>query len=351
MEYVHGGDIYSEEGLMDFSVNINPFGPGERVIEAVRSAAAEIGAYPDSRCRKLRSALAMELQVPQECLIFGNGAADILFSLVLAKKPKRALVTAPAFAEYEQALRSVGCKIMYHELKEKENFCLTEEILPCLDKSLDMVFLCSPDNPSGAVISKPFLKRILQKCEKENILMVLDECFWEFAFADAGETMQEEALASRSCFLLRAFTKMHAMPGLRLGYGICADEDLLENMQEVRQPWSVSNVAQAAGIAAIGDKERAAETRLYVQEERERIRGILTKLGIHCYPSSANYILMKSEKDLYKFLKKRGYLIRNCNNYRGLGEGYYRIAVRKREDNEKLLAAVTEICKEELADG
>lgn len=351
MEYIHGGDIYTYQGLMDFSININPFGPQERVVYAVKQAAEHIGVYPDSQCRKLKRALSEKLQVPPEFLIFGNGAADIIFSLVLAKKPEKALLMAPSFAEYEQALQSVDCEIVYHALKEENDFCLTEDILSSLVEGLDMVFLCSPDNPSGAVISKELLRKILRSCEEHHILMVLDECFWEFAYDGLDKTMQQEALCSENCFLLRAFTKMHAMPGVRLGYGVCTNKALLEKMCRIRQPWGVSSLAQAAGLAAMEDDEWPRVTREFVCTEREWMRGKLAELGIHCYPSSANYILMKSDKNLYEMLKKRGYLIRDCANYRGLGRGYYRIAVKTRAENRKLLAAVSDIYEEGDIDG
>ena len=343
MKYVHGGDIYTYEGLMDFSVNINPLGPDKKVVEAAKEALDHMEHYPDSRCTKVRECLSDAISLPQEMLIFGNGAADLIFSLVLAKKPKRAMIVVPAFAEYEQALKTVECEICYYRLQEKDNFYLTEKVLDELSEDLDMVFLCSPGNPCGAVIQKELLKKILTKCEEENIQMMLDECFWEFAYDDIEKTMQSEISGSKNLFLLRAFTKMHAIPGLRLGFGISSDGELLDRMERVRQPWSVSTPAQEAGIAALSEPGRVKKTREYLAGERRWMEGELTRLGIRYYPSEANYLLLYSEKDLFGMLMEKGFLIRDCGNYRGLSKGYYRIAIRTRRENQMLVKALEEI--------
>ena len=146
MEYVHGGDIYTHKGMTDFSVNLNPFGPGRAVVEATRKSIDQIGNYPDASCRKLKSALAKRLEVPAEHIICGNGAADLIFTAVLADCPRKALIPVPAFAEYEQALRATGCEICYYKKREATGFQLEEDFLDLLNEDIDMVFLCSPDN-------------------------------------------------------------------------------------------------------------------------------------------------------------------------------------------------------------
>lgn len=343
MDYQHGGDIYTYEGMLDFSSNINPFGPPPSVVEAVRLAAEQIGVYPDPQCRELRVHLAEQSQIPAECFVFGNGVADLIFAAALAQKPKKAVLTAPSFSEYAQALRSVGCCISYYDLKEEENFRLSESFLNCLTEEVDMVFLCSPDNPTGNVIRKELLLQIAGRCKEKGIRMILDESFCDFQ-ENQGEVLSGKEVREFShLFLLRSFTKMYAMPGLRLGYGISQDREFLEKMEQFRQPWSVSNAAQAAGLAALSEKELPARTRAYVSEERKRMEEKLRQLGISCFPSEANYILLKSERDLFELLKERRILIRDCENYVGLGKGYYRIAVKRREENERLLKALSEI--------
>ena len=343
MKYEHGGDIYTNKGMTDYSVNINPFGPGRGVIEAVREAAGLIEQYPDSRCLKLRGVLAKKLCVPDEFLIFGNGAADLIFSIVYAQKPKKAILTAPAFSEYEQALRAVNCDITYYFLKEEKEFSLDEGYLELLTKDTDMIFLCCPDNPSGQVVEKRLLKKILQKCQNYQIRMVLDECFYEFLEYPEATVMIEEALWEKQLVLLRAFTKMYGMPGLRLGYAISCDDMLREKIATIRQPWSVSVLAQQAGVAALKEAEHVLRTRKFITRERKWMEQELMRIGVCFYKSKANYILLRSSYDLYNRLKNKGFLIRDCSNYKGLTKGYYRIAIRQREDNVRLMQAIEDI--------
>lgn len=351
MEYEHGGDIYTNKGMLDFSVNVNPFGPNPAVVKAAQESMEQIGQYPDSECRELRGALAKYLALPGDCMIFGNGAAELIFLLVQAERPKKALLTMPSFAEYRRALETVGCKIVGYPLSGgarppepgRNDFQLTEEYLSALTDDLDLIFLCSPDNPSGAVISMKLLLQILEICEQKKIRMVLDECFLDF-LPDAKErTLKDKILCAKELFLLRAFTKIQAIPGLRLGYGLCGDQALLQKMEKNRQPWSVSLAAQAAGVAALQELQWVKDTRKWIVEERKWLEKQLQEIGIFYFPGKANYLLLKSEKDLYSLCKAHKILIRDCKNYVGLGPGYFRIAVRKREENERLVQVLRKI--------
>lgn len=347
MQYIHGGDIYNYKEynqILDFSTNINPFGPSERVVIAAENAVNEIARYPDNQCRALVQALSDQLNLPKSSILCGNGAADLIFSLVLAERPKKALITAPTFSEYEQALHTVGCQIQYAYLYTNKQFKLDEEFLTYLTADLDIIFLCSPNNPTGKKVSKELLQKILKKCEENQIRFVLDECFYEFLENPKKTTMQAEIVDHPQLVVLRAFTKMHAMPGLRLGYLLCSDLSLLDHIQMVRQPWSVSNIAQAAGIAALQDGERVAYVRKYITGERRRMEQELEQMGISYTPSDANYILLyleEKEKDsLYEELLQHHILIRDCQNYIGLKKGYYRIAIKKKEENNRLLSVL-----------
>lgn len=343
MKYVHGGDIYTYEGMTDHSANINPLGPCPAVMNAARDSLRQISRYPDSQCRSLRQALAGQLKLPEDYFVFGNGAADILFSLVLAEKPRKALILAPTFAEYEQALRTVDCEVRYYLRKEEDEFILNEEYLESLTGETDMIFLCSPENPTGGIIDRNLLRDILNRCQEKQIRMVLDECFYEFLEEPEKATMQEDISSCEELFILRAFTKMHAMPGLRLGYGITKDLALLEQIAAVRQPWSVSVTAQAAGLAAVSENEWVNRTREFITSERTGMEKALTEIGIRYFPSAVNYILLKSSYDLFEEFKKRNILVRDCSNYRGLSKGYYRIAIRTGEENKKLIKALRDI--------
>lgn len=339
----HGGDIYTNQGLVDFSANINPLGPGQKVMEALTKSLCDVTAYPDPVCRELRKAAAKKESVSPSHIICGNGAADLIYTMVLAEKPKKALLCTPSFSEYEKALRTVDCQICFHERKEEEAFRLTSRYLEDLTEDLDIVFLCSPDNPTGCCVEETLLEEIIRRCETWKIRLVLDECFLDFT--EDAPWIHHEVLTreNQMLFLLRAFTKMYAIPGIRSGYGVCSDTELLERMQCARQPWAVSTPAQAAGVAALSDDLLPAVTRQLIKEERQQMMERFDKWGIKYYPACANYILFYSEIPFYEEMKKEGFLIRDCKNYRGLKEGFYRIAVKGREENERLFEAFARI--------
>ena len=345
MEYVHGGDIYTYENVTDYSVNLNPFGPQEEVLLAMAESLRHAGAYPDSRCTRLRTALSAYLEVPKEHLIFGNGAAELIFLLVQTIRPRKAVLTVPSFAEYHRALEAVGCECVYEPLCEEENFILQESYLERLNEEVDLIFLCSPDNPSGAVIPKELLLRILKKCEEHHILMILDECFVEFLKEPQKQTLYGVCERSANLVVLQAFTKIASLAGIRLGYGITSNVQLLENMEQNRQPWSVSCVAQAAGCAALKGTAQWQSMRIWLEAERAWMEERLKDIGVTYFPSEVNYLLLKSPYPLFSLLLEEKFLIRDCSNYQGLEEGYYRIAIRQRADNERLLAALTRIYK------
>ena len=278
MQYAHGGDIYTYKNLLDFSINVNPLGPADAVVEAAARSLQRIGEYPDSRSRELRNALAEKKGLAAERFVIGNGAADLLFSLVLAEKPQKAMIVIPAFSEYEQALKTVGCEILYHEVKKENNFRLGTDLTEKITSELDFLFLCSPSNPAGQAVEKEFLIKIAEKCEKERVRLVLDECFVQFLTSGEEASMQLETGRFRYLFVLQAFTKIYAVPGIRLGYGISSDKALLERMETVRQPWSVSTPAQAAGLSALKEDHREEQTRQLVKSERERMEKELDRL-------------------------------------------------------------------------
>ncbi|QHI73649.1 pyridoxal phosphate-dependent aminotransferase [Aminipila terrae] len=346
---IHGGDIYSAkekgiEDILDFSANINPNGLPERVKQAIIDGLDSCVNYPDPLCRQLITAISEFEGIKGDCIICGNGAADIIFRFALALKPEKALVLAPTFAEYEIALNTVGCEAIHYELKEEEDFSLSEEYLNALDSSYDVVFLCNPNNPTGQLVTKELLEKILQICVEKNIMMVLDECFIEFIEEYEKYTMKSYIESCKNLFILKAFTKSYAMPGLRLGYGLSCNGDLLKKITDMGQPWSVSIPAQIAGVQALKEKEYLEESLKQIREERKYLVSELNKLGIKNYNPAANYIFLNivdnkrySISDFKEKLLEKGIIIRDCSNYAGLTAGYYRIAVKSHSANERLI--------------
>ena len=334
---VHGGDIYSKAYRLDFSTNINPFGMPESLKQAaIKGIHASIH-YPDVQCRELINAIAKKEEIPSDWIICGNGAAELLFSLVSAKKPQKALLVSPGFAEYEQALKTVNCDIRYYELSKERGFLLGEEYLESLQQDLDIVFLCNPNNPTGLLIPTELLKKIVDICKEKQIFLVLDECFLEFVSDELMNPQKKLLKGMPNVFILKAFTKMYGMPGLRLGYGLCSDIPLLEQMHQMTQPWNVSVPAQFAGVAACKETDFVVKTRIYIAQEREYLSNELKRLKFIVYDSQANYIFFEAPKNLWDLCEKENILIRDCSNYRGLTKGYYRIAIKTRQENEELI--------------
>ena len=348
MEYTPGGDLVTARSrwggpVLDFSTNLNPLGIPAQVSAA--AAAADGSAYPDPLCRGLRQAIAAHDGAEAGQVICGNGAADLIFRLAFALQPGRALLPAPTFSEYEGALACVGCQVERYALDRAQAFDLDRGFLNAVTAGVELVFLCTPNNPTGRLISTDLLVEIARKCETVGAVLAVDECF--LPLADGGGAGLAPYLAEfPNLFLLRAFTKSYAMAGLRLGYGLSADTGLLERLGKFAQPWSVSSPAQAAGVAAFTQCPHWPEqARNLVTRERPVLAAGLRELGCTVVPSQANYLLFqtKNDPDLKEKLLQRGILIRSCANYHNLGPDWYRVCVRGGEDNRRLLAALREV--------
>lgn len=341
--HLHGGDIYRNKINIDFSVNANPLGPQKEVTDAICSTAGDISHYPDIYCEKLIHAISQFEQVPEESVICSNGAAELFFSVVLAVKPKKALLFSPTFSEYERALNTIDTDIFYYELKRENEFQIQEDIVDYITPDLDMMFVCNPNNPTGQAVSKEMLGRITGKCKECGVVLVIDECFIDFLDSPKEYEMKRELKHYPNMLLVKAFTKLFCMPGLRLGYALSSNRELLDKMSLMMQPWNVSVLAQAGGIAALENCGSYIEkTKQMIKKEREHLTKELHGLGYKVYGSKANYIFFEAneeneEKSLYEKALSAGFLIRDCCNYRGLTKGYYRIAVRTRQENERFI--------------
>ena len=341
--YVHGGDVYTRPVRLDFSANVNPFGPPEIVREAVRAAASAIDAYPDPCCGPLREKLAALNGVEKGHVICGNGAAELIYTFAAALGPNHALLPTPSFADYESALTAAGCAITFYPLGRENGFRLTEDILDAIGPRTGLVLLCSPNNPTGRSVERGLLLRILDRCRRTGTWLFLDECFWELTDEDKAFSLAGSLRAGDRVFLLRAFTKAWGMAGLRLGYGICKNGPLLERMSALVQPWNVSAVAQAAGLAALDCPDWPRKARALFQQEKPWLLERLAALGFDVLPGDGNFLFFSGPPELSEGLLSRGVLIRDCANYRGLGPGDCRIAVRTRPENEELLRAMGEV--------
>lgn len=345
-QFAHGGDIYSHTVKYDFSSNINPLGMPEAVKSALISNIERFSLYPDPQCRSLRCAIAEKDYLPVESILCGAGAADLIIRICLALAPRRVAVCAPTFSEYENAALQSGSAIQYIPLKEENGFALTEDIFNTIATSPDILFLCTPNNPTGRIIPTTMLCKILEACAGAGTMLVLDECFLSFT---REPSMRQLTVEYPNLIILDAFTKMYAVAGLRLGYMICSDIDLIRRIAETGQSWSVSVPAQIAGTAALTCKTVWEEqTRRFVENENRFIRDSLRKLDLKIFDGAANYTLFKSGlTDLKKRMLEHGILIRSCENYHGLTAHFYRVATRTHIENKALTAVLADILNKE----
>ena len=293
--------------------------------------------------RTLKRAIERKEGVSREAVICGNGAAELIFAIALGIRPGKALLAAPGFAEYEQALRAAGCSISYYTLKEENGFEAGRDFVDMVTEDLDIVFLCNPNNPTGIAYSRDFLRDVLVKCRECKVVLVVDECFIEFMDSPMEYTMRPFLEEYDNLFLLKAFTKTYAMAGLRLGYGLSSSRALLEAMAAVMQPWNVSIPAQMAGTAALAETGYVESARNLIRSERKYLTDNLRQLGLTVYDGAANFIFFKGPVNLGEACKDAGILLRDCSNYHSLGAGYFRIAVRTRKENELLVKTMQRI--------
>lgn len=337
---VHGGDIYSRRVEHDFSANINPLGMPESVKKAIVQSIRSFEHYPDVNCTRLREAIAAHDGFDTEKIVCGNGAADLIYRAVQVLSPKRALVAVPTFSEYERALLSFGCEAVHYNTRKEDNFSLREDFIDSIE-GCQMVFVCNPNNPVGNLVKPELLRKIIEKCAMCGASLLIDECFMDFT----GESPLSSNDLTGNVMLLRAFTKIYAMAGLRLGYMLCSRSETAVKIKSCGQCWSVSVPAQVAGAAALNERDYVNFTVELIVEERSFLTQALKESGFEVFDSSANFILFRCGMPLGELLMSEGFAIRDCRNYPGLSEGYYRIAVRGHSENQLLVEAIKRCVK------
>ena len=387
MSYVHGGDVYRRAVDLDYSVNINPLGMPPRACAAAKHGVDQSTAYPDWKVEKLRDAVVSFLNrkfvaVAPEWISFGNGAADLIYRLMQVLRPQQVIVAAPAFAEYSVAAERVGAQVVPVYLSEADDFSFTPAVEAAFIQAIERapsgsaVFLCNPNNPDGNVIRAEVLQRIATVCEAHHSWLLVDECFLPFLRSEIHYSMVPSLRAFEHLVILRAFTKIYGMPGLRLGYMLTAAQALTDAVRATMTPWEINLPAQLAGVAALEETEFVEKTRALIRAERAFLVQTLPTLPyvekVYVPVSDANFILfrtaltqpdcpdgcvrnseLKSESDpcvsenrtvytshsvdLKSLLLDRGVLIRACGNYEGLDTRYYRICVRTHEENLELI--------------
>ncbi|XME04244.1 pyridoxal phosphate-dependent aminotransferase [Lachnospiraceae bacterium C1.1] len=334
---MHGGDIYRNDVELDFSVNINPFGIAENVKAAALNAMERAENYPDINCGELRTALAEKLDISKESIIFGNGASELFNALLLALRPEKTIVAEPSFTGYRRAVKAAGSALKVYYLSAENDFSLDEAFLEELDRDIDFIILANPNNPTGKMIDPELLERIIKKAGENGTKILLDECFMTLSGKNRTDSLLRRTEEFPNLWLVRSFTKTFAIPGLRLGYMISSDKALIDKVSLCLGEWNVSVVAQEAGLAALEADDYLKKTIEFISSERLWFVDELKKIGYNVIDSEADFIMFRADKGLDRKLLGYKILIRNCEDYPGLDESWYRIAVKKHEDNLRLL--------------
>lgn len=350
----HGGNVYekaktlgvNKEQILDFSANISPLGIPLGVKQAMIASIDELIHYPDPDCVELKKAIAKVESVREEFVECGNGGADLLFRLALALKPKRVLLPAPTFVEYEEAMRAVDSEIHYTTLDEEFKLC-PDWVKRKLREGTELFILCNPNNPTGLLTERKYILEILEEAKKVNCNVLIDECFLELYEREMDYSLKPYLEQYENLLILKSFTKLYAIPGVRLGYILSGNKKILEKIKVSGQAWSVSHIAQQAGIAALEEKEYKKETIKFIARENLFLKQSLRELGIDVLDGVVNYLFFYTkQKDLGDRLEREAILIRDCSNYQGLEKGYFRVAVNNREENIKLIEALKKIKNE-----
>ena len=353
----HGGDVYGREGVLDFSASINPMGMPEQAAEALRQSVRCVGQYPDPACRALREAIGRARGLDPEMIVCGNGAAELILALARAIRPSRSVLFAPCFSEYARALSVCALQPEYVLCRPDSDFRLPQPFERVIPEDAGAVFVCNPQNPAGVCSGRDDLLRLLEVCERRGAVLILDECFLPLVSGDPGgegsgrgageaeRSLLPFAAEHPGLVVLRSFTKLYAMPGLRLGYAVLSDGKLRGKLKENLPAWNVSAPASAAGIAALQSEQEGftGKTLALTGAGRRQLREGLFSLEIRDVWGEANYLLLRGPEGLAEKLLERGILIRDCRSFPGLSPGYYRIAVRKEEENRALLDALSEV--------
>jgi threonine-phosphate decarboxylase len=340
-----------ERRVIDFSTSANPLGVSKKVKADLRKHLKYLHHYPDPEAERLRKRLAQYFAIDPETILCGNGSTELLYLIPRVLNPAHVLIPAPTCPKYERACRICSeTRISYFELKEEDGFHLDADrfidampegdnselnapntALPCA-----MAFLCNPNNPTGRLLSRHEIVKIGDAARNRRCYFVVDEASVDFC-PDAS--VIKDATGNPFLIVLRSMSHFYSLAGLRIGYGIFP-QHLVRRLRAHREPWTVVNsLAQRAALTALKDKSYRKETMVLMAEEKRFIEQHFRKLGIEFIPSDANYYLlrMRNAGEIAQTLKKRGILVRDCTDVKGLGNTYLGIAVKSHRENAVLM--------------
>jgi threonine-phosphate decarboxylase len=352
---VHGAEVYGAaeesgfrtEEILDFSSSVNPLGPSKKALEAITGAFGRIEAYPDSNSNMLRQVLAEHFGggITKDNIVVGNGSTELmyLFAETFLRRGEKAVMAAPTFGEYESAVRKTGECVKFVRLAG--NFQIEAQTFRQEMPGCKLLFLCNPNNPTGKLIPQKTLTEILDAALSQDMLVFLDEDFLEFVDDEKNRTMIHKIDQYPNLFILRSFTKIFGLTGLRCGYGI-ANPEIINVLLCSKIPWNVNCLAQPAAIAALKDEEHLKVTRALINQEKAYLQKELSQFSEFSFSEpDANFFFIDirntnlTANALKHRMLKQGILIRDCSSFVGLNEFYIRVAVKTHEENVRLIDA------------
>jgi len=355
LNHTHGGNIkeiskrydLKPEDVIDFSASINPLGMSQLAKKAITDHLDTVLHYPEQFADTLASEIAKFHDIPQECVLAGNGSTELIYLIPRVFKPKKALMVIPTFSEYRNALELVRCEADTFLLSEENGFKLeVDRLISALEGKYDILYICNPGNPTGASVSKDAILEIVDKASSYGILCIVDEAFIDFT---EDESVKKAAIERTNLIVLRSMTKFFGIPGMRVGFAISSKENI-DRMMVYKEPWSINSLGSIATIESLKDTGYMEESRRFVEKERDHLFASLTDIQwLKPFPSVANYILVRIDRGgldgdtLFDILAKKGLLIRSCTSFEGLGNNFFRVAVRKREENERLVNCLKQV--------
>ena len=351
MQKTHGGNVWKwardlnipPGEILDFSANINPLGPPDCLRSIIHGQIENLVHYPDPDCAQLTAVLARHFNINPGHILCGNGSSELLYVLPRALKAERAVLPAPCYADYAQAAQAAGMEAVHIFPEDVASLDISFKRIESELRGNEVVFIGQPNNPTGLLFDNAAFLKLA--AERSNTFFVVDE-----AFADFIENYRSVIHHNLpNVLVLRSMTKFFAIPGLRLG-AVFGPVNIIANVRRMLPSWSVNHLAQAAGAAFFADEDYAIRTRQFVNEQRQELGRQLSAFPeFFVYPGTANYLLVRMDSDkwdapaLHEKLLRKGIVIRVCDNFAGLDKRFFRVAVRKQEENKRLCDAIVEI--------
>ncbi|MDR3255763.1 MAG: aminotransferase class I/II-fold pyridoxal phosphate-dependent enzyme [Synergistaceae bacterium] len=343
----HGGNIYdfaAPDEIVDFSSNINPYGPPACGMDAAKAALGLISRYTDAGQTAIKNVFSNWLEVDPDRFVFGNGASELISAVIAALRPSRLVTVAPTFADYAKSARRLDVPVAEIGTHAVDGFAFPlSEIEETLSGG-DLFIACQPNNPTGRAWTEGELRALSAVCASRGGWLMVDECFMNLTHPRAFSCL---SLTDERALVLRAITKEFSAPGLRVGFVISEPGTALQ-IRDAIQSWPLNCVGEAFAIACASNPEPfLSDSAKKISVERARLTKGLKILGYRPYPAAANFILAQSAKRpaslLYERLHGKKILIRRCANFSGLDDWHFRIAVHDTADNDAFLCALASI--------